>query len=136
LLVDNWYHINIRRVLITGYLRWWYSTGIIESWRLAESFLAQIGDFFSLSMLVRTWLSPWKNDTSAAGSSGQSLIKVWENNLASRFVGFFVRTIVIVVALIVLGTATLGMAIVLLLWLFVPWSFVVIPAVAAVIVNR
>jgi hypothetical protein len=78
--------------------------------------------------LVKTWFSPWKGDIEDAKNiSLQDRLKLWEDNVASRFIGFFIRTIFIVVALFVIGMIAVLGAFVFVVWILMPLLVVVLP---------
>ena len=89
--------------MLSGFFQWWYSDGFIQAWRFTAYSIERISDFFSLPILIRTWFSPWKNDQLSAHNLALSdQLKVWALNLAGRFIGFLVRSVIIVIALIVI----------------------------------
>ncbi|PIU24590.1 hypothetical protein COT12_00245 [Candidatus Berkelbacteria bacterium CG08_land_8_20_14_0_20_39_8] len=64
-------------------------------------------DLFSVKILFKTLFSPWKRDSiSTEGLSIQEKFHVWTLNLASRFIGFLVKTFVLL-TFIVVFTATI-----------------------------
>lgn len=103
---------------------------MLEAWHVAAAVLYEITDFFSLPILVRTWLSPWKNDVlTAKNVSLGDQFKIWELNFASRIIGFLVRSMIIFISLIVLSLVAILEAITLGLWLvgpFIPFFFMVL----------
>lgn len=107
--------------MLYGYFYWWYGTGFKLAWQVAAYVLEEVADFFSLEGLAKTWLAPWKNDV----LTGKNLVlseqvKLWEQNLASRFVGFFVRSLVILATIIILTLVTILEACVLFVWATLP----------------
>lgn len=123
--------------MLTGYFYWWYGAGWAQSYQVAAAVLYEVADFFSLETLVKTWFAPWKNDVLSAQNAALSdTVKLWEQNLASRFVGFILRTIIILVAVISLALLTFALAAGLILWLFVPALIIILPLIAVWLVSR
>ncbi len=123
--------------MLTGYFYWWYGAGYRQSWQVAAAVLYEVTDFFSLETLVKTWFSPWKNDVLTAQNAALSdTVKLWEQNLASRFAGFILRSVIIFVAILSLAAIAIALGIGLILWLFVPALVIILPLLAVWIVTR
>lgn len=123
--------------MLYGYFYWWYGAGLQQSWQVALAIVAMTADFFSLDSLVRTWLAPWKNDVSSAQNAALSdQVKLWQQNLASRIIGFLIRTIIILAALITLGVLAVLAGASLIVWLVVPLLIFVLPLLAVWMVSR
>jgi hypothetical protein len=117
-------------MVFTGYFVWWYGAGMQQSLQIAFAVLGRLADFFSLQGLVKTWFAPWKNDVlSARNISLGDQFKLWEMNFVSRVVGFFVRTIIIVVALLVLGLTAILALLVLGVWIVLPLLIIALPLI-------
>lgn len=123
--------------MLYGYFYWWYGAGLLQSWQIAVAVLYEVADFFSLESLTRTWFAPWKNDVISLQNAALSdQVKVWEQNFVSRLVGFLIRSVVILVAVLILGLLTIALGVGLLLWLFVPALILILPIVAVWVVGR
>ncbi len=87
-------------------------------------------DFFSLDILVKSWFAPWKDDVSVARNVAlQDQISIWEANFSSRFIGFFIRTIIIFVTLIIIGVyAVIGLFAVGA-WVVMPLLVIILPII-------
>lgn len=122
--------------MVSGYFIWWYTTGYRQAWRKSLAIVSHLADFFSLETLIKSWFSPWKNDVESGHNLALSdQVKIWENNLVSRLVGFVVRSMVILVALMVIAAASIGIVIGLGLWLIVPALVVALPLIAGFVVT-
>lgn len=118
--------------MISGYFVWWYSTGINQAYDASLAFISYITDAFSLPTLVRTLFQPWKNDVlQARNASLADQIKIWQLNLASRIVGFFVRLVVIVATLIILTAVLVLVGLLLVAWVLTPLAVIVLPILGA-----
>lgn len=120
--------------MVYGFFVWWYADGLVRFWQSANLLLFKIADFFSVDILLRTWVAPWKNDVlSARNISLSDQFQLWKLNFASRLIGFLVRTIVIFTALIILTSAIICFALGLSLWLILPFLSVLLPVIGTVI---
>jgi hypothetical protein len=107
-------------MLALSFFSWWYGRG----WRqVATSFgsrIRGIADAFSVSQLSRTLFSPWRRIITPPGAGLSAKFKAWGDNIVSRAVGFVVRLLVLIAALIavvLVGALTLGE---LIAWPFLP----------------
>lgn len=108
-------------MLITGLISWWYG----EGWRIRLSHmrqsLANMYDYFSIDLLVKTLFSPFRQ-ISAGNVQGPLGVQMraLADKLFSRVIGAFVRSIMIVVGLIGMSVLTVFHFILLLGWPLVP----------------
>lgn len=117
--------------MLNGYLIWWYGKGFEVSAHVLIAVLYRLTDFFSLPILIRTWFSPWKNDVvRLQNASLETSYKIWQQNLASRIIGFAVRTVVILSALLLLSISVVIAAILEMLWLTMPLLVLLVPVLA------
>ncbi|QQG50225.1 MAG: hypothetical protein HZB70_01395 [Candidatus Berkelbacteria bacterium] len=115
-------------MVLTGFFVWWYGEGLTQSFQIILATAEKIIDFFSLEILFKTWVSPWKNDVlSAENISLSDQIHLWQMNLVSRFVGFVVRTMIIIVAIICLGVSGVLGGLALAFWIALPLAAVLFP---------
>jgi len=120
--------IVLGRKLVSGYFLWWYGAGLTQSWQIILAILGKVADFFSLEILLKTWVAPWKNDVMTARNlSLGDQVKLWQMNMVSRLVGFFVRTVVILVCLFCIALATLASAFFFFGWLITPILVIALP---------
>ena len=71
-------------------------------------------------MLLKTLFSPWKRIISLPGRSIEEKFRAAIDNLVSRVIGFMVRSIVLIVALVmIVATAVAGIALAVL-WPLMP----------------
>ncbi|HSX27820.1 MAG TPA: hypothetical protein VLF60_00005, partial [Candidatus Saccharimonadales bacterium] len=84
-------------MLVASFFSWWYGAG----WRMNASQVAhrlsRTSEFFSITLLLRTLFSPYRQ-ISAAGVRGNISVQLRAmlDRIVSRFVGFFVRTFVLI----------------------------------------
>lgn len=116
--------------MLTESVIWWYGEGISVAWRVASAILFEISDFFSLPTLLKTLFAPWKNDVITAHNiSLGDQFKIWELNFVSRLVGFFVRSVIILVTLIILAMGVILEAVLLVFWLIIPLMVYTLPLI-------
>lgn len=123
--------------LVSGYLIWWYGEGMVSAWRVMAALIYRLADFFSLPTLVRTWFAPWKDDVLVARNvSLGDTWKIWQQNFASRIVGFIVRSIIILASLVCVSLVTIVGSLALGMWLVVPFLPFILPLTSLWILNR
>ena len=114
-----------------SFLSWWYGKGL--AWR-AEKILDGIErsiDTFSLGLLLKTWFAPFRQ-IDALGVVNASLevrIKKFFDKLFSRFIGAFLRTIIMVIGVFYISFRAIWGVIMLILWLISP----ILPIILVVI---
>lgn len=119
-------------MLVIPLLRWWYGSGWVWAANRLRSRLGRIGRDYSVSILLKTLFSPWKQIISTAGAQSTISIKfnILIDNLVSRLVGFMVRSLTLFAAGVIwLLTFVIGVG-VLLVWPVVPATLVFIPLIA------
>jgi len=99
---------------------WWYTQG----WGLLSKNmyrrLIRTSQLFSMPILLRTLFAPWRRIITYPGTSIQTKLQASVDNLVSRMVGFVVRLLVLLVAIIMLGLISLIACIELLAWPLLP----------------
>jgi hypothetical protein len=107
-------------MVIADILIWWYGAGwkhLVQRWTEA---VRRIGLQFSVPLLARTLFAPWRRIISYGNESFIDGLKAALDNGVSRFVGFWVRVIVILTAgLLMCLLAVVGL-IATLLWPLLP----------------
>ncbi|HUA13003.1 MAG TPA: hypothetical protein VL989_00670 [Candidatus Sulfotelmatobacter sp.] len=109
-------------------LSWWYKNG----WKqVALSFsprLKNISNFFSVNQLTGTLFAPWRRIITYPGASIGERFRAFGDNLFSRSIGFVIRLLVLIAALVCSVVVMFATAVELILWPFVP------PAIIGLIV--
>ncbi len=107
-------------MLIISFFSWWYGQG----WGMvAASFkrrLNAVATSYSISQLLQTLFSPWRRIISYPGSSIRDKWRAWADNFFSRSIGFVVRILVLIAAVISLLIVGLLTIIELLVWPLLP----------------
>lgn len=103
------------------YFSWWYGTELKFLWQAIGTMIAKIYSFFSISLLIKTLFDPWKRDVvSAENLSINDRFRLLIGNLVSRFVGFLIRFVTILIGLFFTLAFALLMIVFLVVWLFLP----------------
>ena len=110
-------------------LRWWYGRGFGWVVEKIDQSLQNIGKTLAVKVLLKTWFAPWKQITTT--TTFANFMQKAADNAVSRFVGFFVRTFMLLTALIwAIGVMLLG-AVWIAIWAFIPLSFIILPILYA-----
>jgi hypothetical protein len=107
-------------MLVFELVRWWYSDGWLK---LGQNFglrLRQVYQMFSVPILLTTLFAPWKRIVTYPGQGLNEKMRAMIDNLVSRFVGFGVRILVIIAALVSLAVIALLGLVSFVIWPLVP----------------
>jgi hypothetical protein len=112
-------------MLAFSFFSWWYGRG----WGLVlASFgprLHAVMDNFSVGQLLKTLFEPWRRIISYPGSSLDERFRAWGDNMFSRVIGFVVRLVVLLTALVSLMLVAALTLVELIVWPLLP---VAVPA--------
>jgi hypothetical protein len=113
-------------MFIVGLVSWWYGAGWRQRVSFASERLASVYDYFSVDLLLRTMFSPFRQISagSVKGPIGVQL-RAWFDQLISRTIGFFVRTMIIMVGSITLFLTACLQVVFIALWGIVPLGLLV-----------
>jgi hypothetical protein len=108
-------------MFIVGLLGWWYGPGWHGCISRALGRLAATADFFSISLLLRTLFSPFRQ-ISAGGVRGPLgvQLRAFFDRLISRLIGAMVRTGMIIAGCVVLTVQAIIGSLAGLGWLLLP----------------
>lgn len=111
-------------MLFADLLGWWYGRG--WAWAAKRLFIVHAGrilQFFSIEDLLKTLFSPFRQDSlETRGASISIKLQVLGGNIISRFFGFIIRTVLILLGLVsAVVCYTFGL-LVMLIWPLVPVS--------------
>lgn len=107
--------------MLMEFFFWWYGTGWKKAWRDCFLWVKNIQDIFSIDVLLKTLFSPWKRIVTLPGRSLDEKMRAIVDNLVSRVIGFFVRAIVLFIAMIMVFFAALGGLAVAITWPLLPF---------------
>ena len=102
--------------------RWYYGEAASEVLRGWKNFIIFATQYFSIPLLLKTLLAPWRRDITRR-PRGLDLKKFFEYlafNLISRGTGFLIRLITIIIGIVFLVFTIIVGAVFFILWLFLP----------------
>lgn len=106
--------------MIFEMLRWWYVTGWLEAIHRIGTWVKGVERAFSLTLLAQTLFAPWRRIITAGGSGIDARMHAAIDNLVSRCIGFVIRFMVIIGALITMALALIAGLFVAALWPLLP----------------
>jgi hypothetical protein len=103
---------------------WWFFDLPKKIIFISTSYIKKLLRFFSIGVLLKTLFSPWKRDViDTRGMALGNRFQVWTMNLVSRFIGFLIKFVTILVGLffiiLVIVACVLFLIIMLLMPLFI-----------------
>ncbi len=108
-------------MLIIGLFSWWYGDGWRQRGVMAKNRLASLLDTFSITLLIKTLFAPFRQiDAGKAEGTLSIKIQAFISKLISRFIGAFMRIIVIFVGILALIVSLIINGATLILWPLVP----------------
>jgi hypothetical protein len=114
-------------IILTNYLLWHYSKAIVSLFGLYRNFVLFIYHLFSLPILFRTWISPWRRLNEGYPKSLVDFSAILETlliNTLMRLVGFVMRTIVIFCGLFLIAVLSILFPVFLIIWIMMPFLVV------------
>lgn len=103
-------------------ITWWYSTGWRDQAELCGSRLSRVSDQFSITLLLKSLFSPFRQ-ISADGPARAGLdakVRAWLDKLISRCIGAMVRSVLIISGVVLLLIEVVLAGARLAVWPFLP----------------
>ncbi len=112
--------------ILSEYIVWHYSRAILDLVKIYGNLLWFIFNFFSIPLLFKTWFAPWRrlNENYPSFFDGWEFFSTLIINILMRLVGFFVRTVLLIIGLGVYLFLIVSFPVVMALWLL--WPVVII----------
>ncbi len=107
-------------MLVVSFFSWWYGRGWREVLANIGPRLRGVAETFSVGQLLRTMFQPWRRIITYPGASLAEKFKAWGDNIFSRAIGFVVRLIVLLAALIVTLLVAIWSVAEALIWPLLP----------------
>jgi len=108
-------------MLALEFFTWWYGQGWLKRWQGIGSYVHKTTQAFSIPILVKTLFDPWRRIISYPGAGLSNHLRAITDNLFSRVIGFCVRVLVMIFAVIILIFITLFGICLALIWPFLPF---------------
>ncbi len=103
------------------YILWHYTKAWKDIARIVGNYLWFTVNFFSIGLLFKTLLSPWRRLNVSSGRHGEeSMFGAFVINTLMRLIGFFARLFVIVAGIISCAAVIAGGLALLVIWLLLP----------------
>ncbi len=115
--------------LITIFIKWYFFEMPIKIIKQLYKYLIVITKIYSFIFLLKTFFSPWKNQSYAYPDKGfdiNKILEVWTSNMVARVVGAFVRFFTILTGIVVLLIVIALGLLILFLWLTYPVLFFIL----------
>ena len=108
-------------MVISGLLRWWYVDGWLGQLASIRRSFTRVADKFSIGLLLKTLFAPFRQisaDENARAAGGVANVLV--DKFISRFIGFFMRFVMIVIGIITLALLVVISGLRLVVWFILP----------------
>ena len=110
--------------MLIEFFRWWYGSGWLKAFNKTIDWTNEVRYDFSISILLRTLFSPWRQIISVPGKSLDAKLRAMVDNFVSRIVGFFVRLMVLITASLMYICAAIAGFVLAVIWPFIPLFFI------------
>lgn len=123
---QGWYKTGAdlynKHMQVLALVSWWYGLGWLDQASLVRQRFARATDRYSLSLLLRTLFSPFKQLDAYGGGSGplDARLRAWLDRLISRLIGAMIRSFMIIVGVIVLVFELIVAVVRLAIWPVIP----------------
>jgi len=104
-------------------MRWWYGAG--WQWAVQRAIVERLqwcNETFSITALIRTFFSPFKQTDNTQGGSVDVRIHAFLDNVVSRFVGMFARGFIIFTGVVAGLVAFISGVAFVALWPLAPFA--------------
>lgn len=113
-------------MFMMAFFSWWYGEGWKGIAASLDNRLEAVASTFSVNQLIRTLFAPWRRIITYPGASLEDKFHAWVDNLFSRTVGFAVRLLVLLSALIISIVIGLETLLEIVLWPLLPFGFIIL----------
>jgi hypothetical protein len=115
--------------LVTIFIKWYFFVMPIKIIKLLYKYITVISKIYSFVFLLKTFFSPWKNQSYSYPDKGFDLnriLEIWTSNMVARVVGAFVRLFTILTGIVLLSAIGILGILLTLLWIAYPILFFVL----------
>ena len=109
-------------MLMVSLLNWWYTRGWKDFLQRTGQRLANLVDFFSIDLLIKTLFAPFRQISAGSSKTAPLDVKLrmFFDRLVSRIIGAAVRTVILIAGIICIGFAVVMSLVVIILWPLMP----------------
>ena len=111
-------------MFVVSFFSWWYGEGWAQVGASLRVRLSSVASAFSVNQLLSTLFAPWRRIITYPGASLSEKFHAWSDNVFSRTIGFIIRLIVLLTALLVTILVALLTLIELALWPLLPLGII------------
>lgn len=115
--------------LVTIFFKWYFFEMPRQIIKLTYQYTNVISKIYSFVFLLKTFFSPWKNQSYAYPDKGfdiNRILEIWTSNMIARLVGAFVRFFTIIIGILLLIIINIIGLVVLFIWVTYPVLFPVL----------
>ena len=113
-------------MVIILFFRWWYAQGWLLALKDIKKRTLGVSHNFSVPILIKTLFAPWRRLITDSGKSLDEKFKAGVDNLISRFVGFWVRFLVLIIAGVVTALTFCLFLLIAIIWPFMPLAVILL----------
>lgn len=116
-----------KTMLMVGMFKWWYSEGLRSQVFVLQQWMVRTIDFFSLTLLLKTLFNPFRQISASMLPPSVPLevkLKSAGDRLFSRFFGFAIRSIMIIIGALVIALQFMFSVFTMFAWVLIPFSLV------------
>ena len=114
-------------MIILYWVQWWYGAGLKRRAVLLGHRFGKAVDFFSITLLVKTLFAPFRQISAEKSYTApmEARFRMLIDRLVSRFIGAFMRILVIIAGLVTMALLAVWSALVLAFHVLLPVTTVV-----------
>jgi|694.fasta_scaffold01495_28 hypothetical protein len=115
--------------LVTIFIRWYFFEIPSKIINQLYAYIKVIIKIYSFVFLLKTFFSPWKNQSYTYPDKGfdiNRILEVWTSNMVARIVGAFVRFFTILMGVLALVITIIIGIVVLVIWIIYPFLFFIL----------
>lgn len=103
---------------------WWYGPGWLTMFERIGLRVQKVARIFAIPTLLKTLFSPWKRIVTSGAKGIDAKMRAMLDNLVSRTIGFIVRIMVLLAAIVSLASAFIIGVVIAVAWPLIPASIV------------
>ena len=122
-------------MILLNFIKWWYVQGWLAESKKILSRIGWVNEKLSTEILLKTLFSPWKQtqETAVQHASVSGKMQLWAGNMVSRFIGFFMRSALLLLSLLSSIFLIFYGVLTVLLWPLAPFALIIFPLLEVLI---